>query len=192
MQQPAGHRCPNADVRVGGGSDQVQITQTAGGTPLLLSPDGEWLLFHHALDKTLWRVSARGGEAQETARKRAHAFAISPDGTQAACISEQGKSIEVISLAGGEVVKTLPLTAERPVVYLIAWAPDGNEIAFVSAETEDSYVLRYQPVDGSPAREIAELGSERISSLSFAPDGKNITITQGGWQHDAVLLRGLR
>lgn len=174
------------------GSDQMQITKIAGGTPIYVSPDGEWLLFHHALDKTLWRVPAKGGEAREIASKRAPAFAISPDGTQAAYFSEQGKSIEVISLADSGIVKSLSITAERPVVHLLAWMPAGNEIAFISAETEPKFILRSQPLDGLPSRKIADLGSERINSLSFAPDGKNFTITQGGWQHDAVLLRGLK
>lgn len=174
------------------GSDQVQVTRVAGGTPLHISSDGEWLIFHHALDKTLWRVAAKGGDERSLLGKRAHGFAISPDGSQAAFINDDTRSIEIVSLPDGRPMNTFQSHGERPIVHLIKWTPDGSAIAFISVETDEYFAFRLQPIDGSSQRKIADLGSERISSLSVASDGRTFAVTQGGWQHDAVLLKGLR
>ena len=41
-------------------------------------------------------------------------------------------------------------------------------------------------------RKLAELGDEDVSHLTISPDGKTIADAQGGWRHDAVLLKGLK
>ena len=176
------------------GSDQTQITRSAGGTPLFVSPDGAWVYYHHALDKNLWRVSVRGGEELLALNTRSHHFSISPDGSHVACITvnKEGKAIEVANLTNGEITKAIKIADQRPVVNFLAWMPDSSEIAFVSVEADENYALRLQSMDGSPSRKIANLGNERISSFAISPDGKTFAMTQGGWNHDAVLLKGLR
>ena len=52
--------------------------------------------------------------------------------------------------------------------------------------------LWLQPLDASPPRKLADLGDEEILHLALAPDGKSFAVEQGGWKHDAVLLKGLR
>ena len=100
-------------------------------------------------------------------------------------------AIEVASLANGEMLKTITIAGQRPVVNFLAWMPEADEIAFVSVDGDENYVLQLQPLDGSAARKIADLGNQRISSFAISPDGKNFAVTQGGWRHDAVLIKGL-
>ena len=46
------------------GSNQTQITREAGGYPIFISPDGEWVYYQHGLNRTLWRASLRTSEEQ--------------------------------------------------------------------------------------------------------------------------------
>ncbi len=176
------------------GSNQTQITDKEGGYPLFVSLEGGWLYYHHGLDKTLWRVSTAGGEEQLVLDKRTHHFAFSPDGLQVAFLENQGedKIIEVISLFDRQIVKTFKIADPKPAQSEIAWMPDGKGIVYISVEADENYVLRLQPSDGGTPQKIADLGNERINSFAIAPDGKSFAIAQGGWRHDAVLLKGLR
>lgn len=176
------------------GSNQTQITDKEGGYALFVSLEGRWLYYQHALDKTLWRVSTAGGEEQLVLNKRTDYFAFSPDGLQVAFLETQGedKIIEVISLIDGQIVKTFKIADQKPAQSEIAWMPDGKGIVYISAETVENYVLRLQPSDGGTSQKIADLGIGRINSFAVASDGKNFAVVQGGWRHDAVLLKGLR
>ncbi len=176
------------------GSDQVQVTKKEGGSPLYSTPDGRWVYFHHALEKTLWRVGSGEGDEQRLLNVNAHHFAISPDGSMAAFLSDANgeKSLEILSLPDGRPIKRIKVANQRPVVPFLVWMPDGKEIAFASVESEESYVLRLQALDGTPSRSIADLGSERISSIAISPDGTTFAVTKGGWQHNAFLINGLR
>ncbi|MDQ3064556.1 MAG: hypothetical protein M3R14_17090 [Acidobacteriota bacterium] len=73
------------------------------------------------------------------------------------------------------------------------WLPDGKSLAYVRADNElDNYTLWLQPLDAETSQKIADLGDEHINSLALSQDGKSFAVVQGGWKHDAVLLKGLR
>jgi hypothetical protein len=45
------------------------------------------------------------------------------------------------------------------------------------------------------ARKIVDLGADEIretTAFAVSPDGRSFAVIQGGWKHDAVLLRGLK
>lgn len=178
------------------GSNQVQITQKEGGYALSVSPDGEWLFYKSALNGTLHRVSAKGGEEKIVLGKRKIAYAVSPDGRQAAFAEKQGNEIvlTIVSLSDGQPVKTLNLS-DRKAKFLfdLTWLHDGKSLAYTIAIGEnDKYSMWLQPLDGKVPRHISLRGDERINSFAFAPDGKSFVVTQGEWRHDAVLLKGLK
>ncbi len=93
------------------GSNQTQITHKEGGYPLFVSPDGKWLYYQHGLHRTLWCVSARGGDEQLVLDKRKSYFAFSPDGLQAAFSEQQGEEeiLTIVSLADGRTIKAFRL-----------------------------------------------------------------------------------
>lgn len=178
------------------GSNQMQITQTEGGYPLSVSPDSKWLFYRSALNGNLRRVSAKGGEEKVVLDKRKIAYAVSPDGQQAAFAEMKNDEIilTVVSLSNGETVKTLNL-GDRTSKFLLelVWLHDGKNLAYILAIGEnDKYSLWVQPLDGKSPRQIPVQGDERINSFAFMPDGKSFVITQGEWRHDAVLLKGLK
>ncbi len=181
------------------GSSQTQITDKEGGMPIFASPDGRWIYYHHGLQRTLWRVSTKGGEAEQLVLNKAeYRFAFSPDGTRVAFSERQGeeKSIRIISLPSGRIIKTIKYSdkyAEYGDGLELDWMPDGNSLVYVWADNElDNHTLWLQPLDAGMPQKIADLGDEEINSLAISPDGKSLAVVQGGWKHDAVLLKGLR
>ncbi len=179
------------------GSEQVQITRREAGPPLLVSPDGRWLYFQHSLQKTLWRVPVEGGEEELVLDKRKHQIAVSPDGSFAAFPEKQGGEIVLMiaSLADSQTSKIFKLPVPQHELFALRWSPDGQDIVYVSGAGEyENKTLWRQPLDASLPQKIIDLGTERLYNHCFAlaPDGKAFAITHGGWQHDAVLLTGLK
>jgi TolB protein len=180
------------------GSNQTQITRKEGGTPLFVSPDGEWIYYRHGLSTTLWRVSVKTGEEQFVLDKVNSHFAFSPDGAQVAFSEKQGdeRVLSVVSIANRQTVKTFPLPEKKVRLINAVWLPDGKNLAYVTSDQfYGNNVLWIQPLDDKEKpRQIAALGDEEMSGLglSVSPDGKTFALVQGTWLHDAVLLKGLR
>ena len=177
------------------GSGQTQITQNDGGIPLFASPDQKWIYYYHGLRRTLWRAATTGGSEKEILAKPKNLFAISPDGSQVAYgdKAEHGTTIIISSLADGSVVRSFSVGDSTIRMEEVAWLPDGSTIAYTLADNEyENNTLWLQPKDKAKPQKIIDLGDEEITSLKFAPDGKSFAIIQGGWKHDAILLKGLR
>lgn len=180
------------------GSNQTQMTNTNGGAPVFVSPDGEWVYYRHIQTSALWRISTKTGEQQLALNKEKPRFAFSPDGTQVAFSEKQGdeRILTIVSLPDGQTVKTFHLTDKKNILMHIVWMPDGKNLAYITANPGFvNKVLWFQPLDKETPRQIRALGDEEICEgygLSVSPDGKTLAVVQGGWLHDAVLLKGLR
>jgi Tol biopolymer transport system component len=78
----------------------------------------------------------------------------------------------------------------------IVWMPDGKNLAYITANPDlVNKVLWLQPLDQESPQQVRALGDEEITAgygLAVSPDGKTFAVIQGGWLHDAVLLKGLR
>ena len=180
------------------GSNQTQITETDGGAPVFVSPDGEWLYYRHIQTSALWRISMKSGEQRLVLNEEKPRFAFSPDGNQVAFSEKQGdeRILTVVSPADGQIVKTFHLADKKLILMHIVWMPDGKNLAYITAHPGFvNKVLWLQPLDEETPRQIRVLGDEEICEgygLSVSPDGKIFAVVQGGWRHDAVLLKGLR
>lgn len=180
------------------GSNQTQITETDGGAPVFVSPDGEWVYYRHILTSLLWRISMKSGERQLVLNKEKPRFAFSPDGSQVAFSEKQGdeRILTVVSLPDGQTVKTFRLADRKLILMHIVWMPDGKNLAYITANPGFvNKVLWLHPLDKETPRQIRVLGDEEITEgygLAVSPDGKSFALVQGGWRHDAVLLKGLR
>jgi Tol biopolymer transport system component/DNA-binding winged helix-turn-helix (wHTH) protein len=180
------------------GSNQTQITETDGGAPVFVSPDGEWVYYRHILTSVLWRISTKSGERQLVLNKEKPRFAFSPDGSRVAFSEKQGdeRILTVVSLPDGQTVKTFRLADRKLILMHIVWMPDGKNLAYITAAPGFvNKVLWLHPLDKETPRQIRVLGDEEITEgygLAVSPDGKSFALVQGGWRHDAVLLKGLR
>lgn len=177
------------------GSDQIQVTHKEGGFPIDVSQDGKWIYYHHGRDRTLWRVAAKDGEEQLVFNKAKYLFAISNDGSQFAYSEREGdrRILTIASISDGRTMKTFRLSDTPNRILEIVWLADGKNIAYTSANSEfEDNILWLQTFNSEMPEKIADLGNEDTNSLTFSPDGKKFAIVQGGWKHDAVLLKGLK
>ncbi len=176
------------------GGDKRQITQTVGGASIFVSPDNLWIYYRSALGATLWRASTAGGGEQQILNERHTFYAFPPDGASLAFFARRGdeRIIKVISLEDKREIKTFAVTNGFLPINLV-WLPDGKSLVYILADAEyRNNVLRLQPLEKAESQKIADLGDDQIKSLAAAPDGKTFAVVQGNWQHDAVLLRGLK
>ena len=180
------------------GSDPTQITHREGGFPISISPDGEWLYYHHGINRTLWRVSLKTGEEQSVSKKVKPRFAVSPDAQSVAFSDPQGdeRVLTLASLPDGQIIKTFRTVEKKMRIIDIVWLPDGKHLAYITCDSDfENNILWQQSLNGEPPRQVAALGDEKISEvlgLAVSPDGKTFAIVQGNWRHDAVLLKGLK
>ncbi len=113
--------------------------------------------------RSLWRVSASGGEPQQLTRGDADSTPVwSPDGTQLAFLRAKDGPAQLwlLPVGGGEPeqVTTLPLGAGTP-----WWSPDGTRIAFSA------------PVD------IAGLDDEKRSHTPIVTERLDYQADGAGW-----------
>ena len=179
------------------GSDQTQITQNEGGFPMVVSADGKWLYYHHAINRNLWRVPTDGGEEQLFFNKAKNRFAFSPDGLLFAFAEKQGAGmvVAVASLVDRQIVKTLKISDPQAKIAEIAFLSNSQTLVYVLTDNvfRNGVLWLYAP--NETPRRIAALGEDELSEgggFALSPDGKTFALIQGGWRHDAILLKGLK
>ena len=180
------------------GTDQTQITSGEGGFPIFVSADGKWLYYSSALKKTLRRVPVSGGDEELVLDKPRNWFAASPDRTRVAMTEKRGDTVVLLisSLENKDMIHTFTLPAGINPWVDLAWTSDGQSVAFITrnSEMQDNKAW-LQPLTGAPPQLIADLGDKEISELSgfaMSPNGSTFAISTGRWEHDAVLLKGLK
>jgi len=70
------------------------------------------------------------------------------------------------------------------------WSSDGSSIYFVRLKDGASNIWK-QPIDGSEPTQITQFSSGRIYNFAFSPDEKQIAISYGPYDRDAVMIKDL-
>ncbi|MEZ5425778.1 MAG: winged helix-turn-helix domain-containing protein [Pyrinomonadaceae bacterium] len=181
------------------GSNQKQVSFTKGGTPLIVTPDGEWLYFLEHDDSNLWRISLKTGEEQLVLDKKTYLYSykVSPDGSRTAFIDRKGDEefINIVGLPAGNSLKTFPIAAKKLSIQNLGWTRDGKNLLYATKDTNTSdFVLWLQPLAENSPRMIADLDDEEMIQglMPVTPDGKFVAVAQGSRLHDAVLIKGLK
>ncbi|HEX3100262.1 MAG TPA: DUF5050 domain-containing protein, partial [Pyrinomonadaceae bacterium] len=180
------------------GTNQTQVTTDEGGFPLRTSPDGQWLYYRSGLHNTLRRVSLQDGKEELVYNSTNEDFALSPDTSRLALTQETDgdDAFTIVSLANGKTEKTIksPDPARHP-VYVI-WSHDGKYLVYVlEDETHENRSLWFHDIAGDKPRRIADLRAGEISELSglaLSYDSKSFAAVQGTWNHNALLIKGLK
>ncbi|MEP6787228.1 MAG: winged helix-turn-helix domain-containing protein [Acidobacteriota bacterium] len=180
------------------GTNQTQVTTDEGGYPLTISPDGQWIYYRSGLHNSLRRVSLQDGREELVYNSTNDDFALSPDGSRIVLSQETNgeDSFNIVSLVNGKTETTLrsPDPARHP-VYVV-WSHDGKFLAYVlEDDAHENRSLWFHDVSGSKPRHIADLNAGEISELAglaLAYDSKTFAAVQGTWNHNALLIKGLK
>jgi Tol biopolymer transport system component len=179
------------------GSNQIQVTNKEGGNPSFVSPDGQWLYYKSALEKTFRRVSIEDGREELIFDRSSQDSALAPSGDRVALTDKVNKEnvLDVVALPNGAVIKTFNYPEPKATPVCLVWSHDEKYLAYVlTDEAGQEETLWFQAMDGKEPRKVIDLNEEvyELSGLALSPDDETIAVAQGTWNHDAVLIRGLK
>jgi len=179
------------------GSNQTQVTFDDGGNPVSVSPDGQWVNYKSALGRSLKRVSVDGGREESIFDRMSRDSTLSPTGDRIALTDRTNKenNLNVVSVSDQKVIKSFNYPQAKTSPIWLGWSRDEKYLAYIL--TDESGVeesLWFQPMDGTPPRKTIGFSDEifELSGFAISPDGKSFAAAEGTWNHDLILIKGLR
>nr|MDQ3042570.1 DPP IV N-terminal domain-containing protein [Acidobacteriota bacterium] len=176
------------------GRNAVKLTDGTNDNRPTISSDGRWIYYTSEGDapSSIAKVSIDGGEPVKlTSRFNAYAPVVSPDGKFISYIHFEdavGWRRGVIHSEGGEPFKLLQTKDTGKMV----WTPDSKGLIYIKGVTLSSNLFR-QSIEGDAAPEqITHFKEDRIFSLAYSPDFKQLVITRGNHYSDIVLINNFR
>lgn len=188
------------------GRNQKQLTfgderQESAQHPAL-SPDGSEVFFikHWAGPAAIWKVSIEGGAPVQVSRltnATTEGFlSISPDGKWLAYrhVSVQPEArgeepavrIGVLPADGNGEPRLFDLPTRRP---MIQWTADSEAFDYDAGTLNSSSLLR-QPLAGGEPEKLGDF-PDRIYNFAWSKDWKNLVVSRGKQQGDAILITNL-
>jgi Tol biopolymer transport system component/DNA-binding winged helix-turn-helix (wHTH) protein len=174
------------------GGNPVQLTNGTGEQSPVFTPDGRFVVFNSMKDLSLWKVSIEGGQPIPISDEPAYQVSISPDGAKFAHFTQKGGTtkISVKSFSNCEVLQELALPNGNYATRDIVWAKDGNALTYALEENNSVGNLWQQSLNGTAPNKLTNYSSEEVFYFDFSPDGSQLAIIRGSWNHDIVLLKG--
>jgi Tol biopolymer transport system component/DNA-binding winged helix-turn-helix (wHTH) protein len=188
------------------GRNQKQLTfgeeQKESAQYAALSPDGAEVFFikHGAGPAAIWKVSIEGGTPVPISRltnATTEGFlSVSPDGKWLAYRHVSGEPearseerplrIGVLPTDGNAEPKLFDLPRSRPIIQ---WSADSAAFDYAAGTFNSSSLWRQALAGGEPQK----LGDfpDRIFNLAWSRDRKNLVVSRGKQQGDAILITNL-
>lgn len=185
------------------GENQTQMTFGESEIELFpaASADGKWLYYLQRGGKqtTIWRKSLADGQAEplviEGKFSPNNFLSLAPDGKHLAfhnltdeideTAEKQTLQIVIVSTENASAPKIFNLSVS-PV--LICWTNGGASFDYAENSDESAKILRQSLDEKTPPQLILTLPKERIFKFVWSADGKNLALSRGRQQNDAVLL----
>ena len=180
--------------------ERTRLTRGAD-TWVTFSPDGKWVVYTRwGNEVELWKVPMSGGEPVKLTNISVYALtpAVSPDGKLIAF--RWGKvdrnlpaEIALLPFDGGDVLKTFRLPKQFAQGYgknALQWTPEGRAINYVVHRDGASNIWQ-QPIDDGPPNQVTNFSDRHIYNFSYSPDGKQLAMSRGTFERDAILIRNL-
>ena len=178
------------------GTNQVQLTKREGGHPVFITPDGKWLYFVSGLHQTLWRVSTEGGDETEVSKGNVLNPAFSRDGTFVAYFfrdeTDNRLKIGVMLVETRTVSRIFALPANTYYKGRIAWKNDNQSFYYVTINGSQNSLWLQSLDNNNPPQLVGNLGSDEIPHFALSPDDNTFAFIRGKYNHDAVLIEGLK
>lgn len=142
----------------------------------------------------IWKVPLKGGETVKLTNVDSISPVISRDGRSVAYfINEKGKPLKlgIISIDGGDPLKSIELPATTNVNAGIAWNKTGNGILFVNTLGTTSNVWT-QPLNGAKPTPLTAFKEFQIAQFALNPEGNRLAVARGSRNRDIVLIKDIR
>jgi len=156
------------------------------------SPDGRWVFYQDEVNGgRLMKVSIDGGKSEQISDELAAGFDISADSKTIALaafahLDDHVERLILLSVDSDQILKTLAF--EHPRSGLIHFSRDSKAVVypFRHGGVDD---LWWQPLDGSPGKQITDFKAERILDFHWSFDGSKLGVIRGHTDSDVVLIR---
>jgi Tol biopolymer transport system component/DNA-binding winged helix-turn-helix (wHTH) protein len=175
------------------GSNQVQLTNGYAERNASISPDGKWVFYNSSTDNSLWKIGLDGGQPVKLTDDYAAYPSVSPDGKLLACFRfpkyGHEATIAVRSTDNMRIVAELSLAPGFWISRSIAW--DTDSAVIYALQSEGKVKLFRQPLKGPP-HQLTNLKAEDEFEFALSPDNKRLAFISSKWDHDIVLIDGLK
>ncbi len=177
------------------GENIRQVVKNSDAAFAAASANANWVVYTSRADGKfrIWRVPLNGGERVQLTDVDSIYPAISPDGKLVAYfIREKDKPyrIGIVSIDGGQPVKTLELPETVKIDAGIAWNKKGNGILFVNTLGTTSNIWT-QPTDGAKPTPLTSFQEFQIAAFALHPDSNRLIIARGSRNQNVVLIKNL-
>jgi Tol biopolymer transport system component len=168
-------------------SDTTAIPLNIDGRDGTISPDGRSFAFVADRDgqTDLWVRQIAGGApvrvTNDTSLENGPSFAADGDSLYFSRLDSTGSSIWRVGVLGGEERRLLDNGAR------VAPSADGNSLAYLRRDSDNSWALAISNSDGTDGRDVA---SSVMSSVgpAWSPDGRFVSFARGGLLGSANLF----
>jgi eukaryotic-like serine/threonine-protein kinase len=160
------------------------------------SANQDWVVYTSRADGKfrIWKVPLKGGDAVQLTDVDSISPVISSDGKSVAYfIREKGKPLKlgIISIVGGDPLKTFEAPATTNTAAGLAWNKTGNGILFVNTLGTTSNIWM-QPLDGAKPTPLTAFKEFQIAQFALNPQGNRLAVARGSRNRDIVLIKNLR
>jgi Tol biopolymer transport system component/DNA-binding winged helix-turn-helix (wHTH) protein len=177
------------------GSNQVQLTNGYAERNAAFSADGKWVYYNSSKDNLLWKVDLNSGQEIKLTDDYAAYPAVSPDGKWIACFHFPALAHEArIAIRSTADMKTVADLTMAPGFWIsrsIQWDADSAKVIY-AVESKGKVRLYRQSIESGPPQELTTLEGDDEFEFSIASNHRQLAFTSSKWNHDAVLIAGLK
>ncbi len=175
----------------------VRQVNNDGNAYFPASANKDWVVYtsHQGGKNRIFKTSANsGGEPIKLTETESFFPVISPNGKQVAYIEQekgQPQKISIISIDGGNPLKSFELPVTTKTDAGIAWNKEGNAVFFINTLGTISNIWQ-QTLDGKPPKPVTDFKEFQITAFALNPQGTRFAVSRGSRNRDAVLLRNVQ
>ena len=178
------------------GQNVRRIVETNDSAFAAASANADWVVYTSRANGVfrILKVALKGGPAIQLTDVDSIWPVISRDGKQVAyIIREKSKPLRIgiISIDGGQPIKTFDLPDTAKIDAGIAWNKTGNGILFVNTLGTTSNIWT-QPLDGGKASPLTTFKEFQIAAFALNPEGNRLAIARGSRNQDVVLIKNIQ
>jgi Tol biopolymer transport system component/DNA-binding winged helix-turn-helix (wHTH) protein len=184
------------DIR---GENLTQLTYgTASDYLPYHTPDGRMLVYTSSdtRNQTLWKISLDANSSPiQLTRDNSAWGTVSPDGSLIACWQADEKTgkvkLAVISIDGGEAIKSFGVSPTAKTWADVRWTSDGRAVTYIDTIGGVGNIWQ-QPIAGDSPKQLTDFKTDRIFRFAPSPDGKRMVYSRGVETNDVVLISNFR